>query len=206
MQIRPIEAALGAAKAHVTFLRAAYFMENLLANLHPMKEQGVLTALFSGDRQVEMVATADIGATAAELLRAGTSAPKVVELAGPATTTLAEAARAFSGALKKAVKLAPVPPAAQVEVLKGVGLSQTWAQGYADMSAAMESKKLAFEPPPSRGVAVRDPEPDTGLRVDARAQVFLDLRNHVGLAVHLRDRGDSPIDDADRWCLAPAGA
>ena len=152
MQLRPIEAALGTAKAHVTFLRAAYFMENLLGNLHPMKEQGVLPALFSGDRQVEMVATADIGATAAELLRAGTSAPKVVELAGPATTTLADAAQAFSAALKKPVKLAPVPPAAQVDVLKGVGLSQTWAQGYADMSAAMESKKLAFEGTPRRGL------------------------------------------------------
>ena len=152
MQLRPIEAALGSEKAHVTFLRAGYFMENLLGNLHPMKEQGVLPALFGGERQVDMVATADIGATAAELLRAGTSAPKLVELSGPTTSSLADAAKAFSAALKKPINLAPVPPAAQVEVLKGVGLSQTWAQGYADMSAAIEAKKLVFEGTPRRGL------------------------------------------------------
>lgn len=152
MQVRPIEAALGSLKAHVTFLRAGYFMENLLGNLHPMKEQGVLPAMFGGERQVEMVATADIGATAAELLRAGTSAPKLVELSGPSTSTLADAAKAFSEALKKPIALAPVPAAAQVEMLKGFGLNQTWAQGYADMSAALEAKKLVFEGTPRRGL------------------------------------------------------
>lgn len=152
MALRPIEAALGSVKAHVTFLRAGYFMENLLGNLHPMKEQGVLPAMFDGQREVEMVATADIGATAAELLRAGTSAPKLVELSGPGPSTLADAAKAFSAGLKKPINLAPVPAAAQVKVLEGVGLNQTWAQAYADMSAAIDSKKLVFEGKPRRGL------------------------------------------------------
>jgi uncharacterized protein YbjT (DUF2867 family) len=127
-------------------------MENLLANLHPMKEQGVLPAMFGGEKPVEMVATADIGAVAAELLRAGTSAPKVVELSGPAPSTLAQAAKAFSAALKKPINLAPVPAAAQVGVLTGVGLNQTWAQAYADMNACVESGKLNFEATPRRGL------------------------------------------------------
>lgn len=152
MSLRPIEQALSSSRAHVTFLRAGYFMENLLGNLQPMRDQGVLPALFSGERLVEMVATADIGATAAELLRAGTAAPKVVELSGPSASTLAGAAQVFSAALKRPVNLAPVPAAAQVEVLVGVGLPPTWAQAYADMSAAIEAKKLVFEGTPRRGL------------------------------------------------------
>lgn len=152
MGLRPIEAALGALKTHVTFLRPGYFMENELANLHPLREQGVLPAMFDPERKVEMVATADIGATAAELLRAGTSAPKLVELAGPAPCTLSQEVKLWSTALKKPINLAPVPAAAQVGVLTGVGLPPTWAKAYADMYAAMESNRLVFEGTPRRGL------------------------------------------------------
>jgi len=153
LMVRHIEQVLGAIKStHVTFLRAGYFMENLLANLHPMKEQGVLPAMFGPEKPVEMVATADIGAVAAELLRAGTSAPKVVELSGPSPTTLSQVLKVFSAALKKPLTLAPVPAAAQVGVLTGVGLNQAWAQGYADMNAAVENQTLKFEGTPRRGL------------------------------------------------------
>lgn len=147
-----IEQALSGLKAHVTFLRAGYFMENLLGNLHPMREQGVLPAMFDAQRKVEMIATADIGAVAAELLRAGTAAPKVVELSGPSTATLAEAAKAFSGALKKPINLAPVPAAAQVGVLTGVGLNEAWAKAYTEMNAALEANRLVYEGTPRRGL------------------------------------------------------
>ena len=152
MSSRQIEAALSGLKTHVTFLRAGYFMENTLANLHPMKEQGVLPAMFDAQRKVEMVATADIGALAAELLRAGVSAPKVVELTGPAGRTLTDVAKVFGEVLKKPIALAPVPAAAQVEVLTSVGLPPTWAKAYAEMNAAVESSRLVFEGTPRRGL------------------------------------------------------
>lgn len=153
MALRPIEQALASIPStHATFLRAGYFMENLLGSLHPMKEQGVLPAMFGAEKPVEMVATADIGAVAAELLRAGTSAPKVVELSGPAATTLTQAAKVFGAALKKPINLAPVPAAAQVGVLMGVGLNQTWAQAYTDMNACVEKGTLVFEGTPRRGL------------------------------------------------------
>lgn len=153
MMLKHVEQALGSIKGtHATFLRPGYFMENLLMNLHPMKDQGVLPAMFGGEKPVEMVATADIGAVAAELLRAGMSAPKVVELSGPSTTTLAQAAKVFGGALKKPINLAPVPAAAQVGVLTGVGLNQAWAQAYTDMNACLEAGKLNFEGTPRRGL------------------------------------------------------
>lgn len=147
-----LEKLLSDCRAHVTFLRAGYFMENLLANLHPMKEQGVLPAMLDVNRKVEMVATADIGAVAAELLRAGKSAPKIVELSGPTTTTLTEAAAAFGSKLGKKLNLAPVPAAAQVGVLKSVGLNEAWATAYAEMNAGMEAGRIVFEETPRRGL------------------------------------------------------
>ncbi len=136
----------------VTFLRAGYFMENLLANLHPMKEQGVLPVMFNANKKFEMVATADIGAVGAELLRQGPSAPKVVELAGPSTRSLTDAAAVFGAKLGKALTLAPVPPEAQVGVLTGVGLNPAWAKAYAELNDAMDAERAVFEGQPRRGL------------------------------------------------------
>ncbi len=149
--LRVIEQALTGLGAHVTFLRAGYFMENLLGSLAPMQAQGVLPAMFGADHKVEMVATSDIGAVAAELLRAGVGAPKVVELTGPTPTTLSDAAKVFSGALKKPINLAPVPPEAQVGVLMGAGLNEAWAKAYAEMNVAMETGRLVPEGALRRG-------------------------------------------------------
>lgn len=163
VSLHHVEKKLGAlADTRVTFLRAGYFMENLLANLHPMKEQGVLPAMF--DSKVEMVATADIGATAAELLRQGKAAPKVVELSGPAPRALTEVGAVFGKKLGKALQLAPVPKAAQFDVLKGVGLPEVWAKAYAEMNVAADSGLLAYEGAPRRGLVSLERFVDVALR------------------------------------------
>jgi uncharacterized protein YbjT (DUF2867 family) len=59
------ERLLSELKTPITFLRASYFMENLLANMMPMTQQGVLPTMFDANAPVEMIATADIGAVAA---------------------------------------------------------------------------------------------------------------------------------------------
>ncbi len=163
VSVHHVEKKLGAvAGTHFTFLRAGYFMENLLANLHPMKEQGVLPAMFS--KPLEMVATADIGATAAGLLREGVKAPKLVELSGPAALTLAEVAPVFGKKLGKTINLAPVPLEAQVDVLKGVGLPETWAKAYAEMNAAAEHGLMTYESAPRRGLVTIERFVETALR------------------------------------------
>lgn len=146
------ERELGSLAIPFTFLRAGYFMENLLANLHPMKEQGVLPALSSADLPVNMIATADIGAEAASLLRAGAFAPRVVELAGPKDRTFNQAAAVFAAALGKPVKAVVVPPEARVGALTAAGLPPVWAQAYVDMGHALDSGHMAFEGPVRRGV------------------------------------------------------
>jgi uncharacterized protein YbjT (DUF2867 family) len=146
------ERELGSLAVPFTFLRAGYFMENLLGNLHPMKEQGVLPALNSADLPMNMIATADIGAEAASLLRQGAFAPRIVELSGPKDRTLNEAAALFSTALGKPVKVAVIPPEARVGALTGAGLPPVWAQAYAEMGQALDSGHLSFTGPVRRGV------------------------------------------------------
>lgn len=152
LSARLLERELSSLKTPITFLRASYFMENLLANLHPMQTQGVLPVMFDPAHPLEMVATADIGALAAQLLREGKAAPRIVELGGPQPRTLADAAKAFGAALHKSLTLAPVPEQAQVGVLKSVGLNEAWAQGYAEMNAAFAKGKMVFEGAPRRGL------------------------------------------------------
>jgi uncharacterized protein YbjT (DUF2867 family) len=69
-------------RVHYTFLRAAYFMENLGMSLG-MLGQGVLPSFFPPDFALDMVATADIGRVVASLLVEGTTAHQVVEVGGP---------------------------------------------------------------------------------------------------------------------------
>ncbi len=148
----PVEAALSVIKTPVTFLRAGYFMENLLGNLHPMKEQGVLPALNQPTLPIGMVASADIGAEAAGLLRQGKFAPRVVELAGPADLSFNAAAAIFAKKLGRSVTTAFVPPEARVAALTGAGLPPVWAAAYAEMGSALDSGLAAFEGPVRRGV------------------------------------------------------
>ncbi len=57
MSLRVIEHALTGLKAHVTFLRAGYFMENFLGSLQPMQAQGVLPAMFNAGKRSRIKGT-----------------------------------------------------------------------------------------------------------------------------------------------------
>ena len=56
-----------------------------------------------------MVATADIGRTAAELLRDGWSGVRLVELEGPRRYSARDIGNAFAAALGREVRMEPVP-------------------------------------------------------------------------------------------------
>ena len=81
----PVEHALSTLPdTGVSLLRAGYFMENLPGNFG-MLDKGLLVAFHSGSLAIPMVATRDIGATAAALLVEGPPAPgsaRIVELSG----------------------------------------------------------------------------------------------------------------------------
>lgn len=78
-----MEQALGALHIPVTFLRPAWFMENALYDLIAARETGVIHSFLQPlDKAVPMIATADIGTLAAQLLQQEWAGHRVVELEG----------------------------------------------------------------------------------------------------------------------------
>lgn len=143
VSLRPLEAGL-AGREGVTFLRAAYFQENLGASIETARSEGVFYAGFDPERPIDMVATADIGREAARLLLAAEPGPAVVNLAGPQPRTLREAATALGAALGQTLDVVRIPADGVVEPLRAMGAGHL-AELYGEMNAALDAGLVAFE-------------------------------------------------------------
>lgn len=127
------EQALSGVRTRLTLLRATYFQENFAPVLGLAAAQGVLpTMLADLDRPQRMVATADIGRVAAELLTVE-DAPALVELAGPEDPTPRAVAAAFASALGREVVPVVPPREAWEGILREAGLGEEGARLLAAM-------------------------------------------------------------------------
>jgi uncharacterized protein YbjT (DUF2867 family) len=89
----------------VTFLRAAWFMENAAWDVEPARTAGVIPSYLQPlDKPFPMIATDDVGRTAAELLLEDWSGHRLVELEGPRRVSPNDIAEAFAKALGWPVK------------------------------------------------------------------------------------------------------
>jgi uncharacterized protein YbjT (DUF2867 family) len=89
----------------VTFLRAAWFMENAAWDIEPARNTGVIPSYLQPlDQPFPMIAAGDVGRTAADLLLEDCSGHRVVELEGPRRVSPNDVAEAFAKALGLAVK------------------------------------------------------------------------------------------------------
>lgn len=89
----------------VTFLRAAWFMENAAWDIEPARTVGVIPSYLQPlDKPFPMIATEDVGRTAAEILLEDWSGHRVVELEGPRRVSPNDLAEAFAKALGWPVK------------------------------------------------------------------------------------------------------
>jgi len=104
-----IEQALRKLSLPITFLRPGWFMENSTWDLAPAKNGVIPSYLQPLDKPVPMVATADIGRSAAELLQETWSEHRVVELEGPQRVTPNEIASTFAHLLGRPVRVEAVP-------------------------------------------------------------------------------------------------
>ncbi len=105
-----MEEALAALPLPVSFLRPAWFLENLAWDIPQAREQGVLSSYLQPlERAVPMVATADVGRVAAQLLVQEGSVPRFVELEGPERLSQHDIAAALSTALGRPVRAEAVP-------------------------------------------------------------------------------------------------
>jgi uncharacterized protein YbjT (DUF2867 family) len=104
-QLGLLEEALAGLSMPVSFLRAAWFMENVAWDVAPARRTGVIPSYLQPlDQSFPMVATEDVGRTAAELLLEDWTGRRVVELEGPRRISPNDLAEAFASTLGWPVK------------------------------------------------------------------------------------------------------
>ena len=121
-----IERALGDLPMPITFLRPGWFMENSAWDVAPAKNGVISSFLQPLDKPVPMVATADIGRSAAELLQETSqekrSGHRVVELEGPQRVTPNKIASTFAHLLGRPVTVEAVPRETWESMFKSQGM------------------------------------------------------------------------------------
>lgn len=109
-QLQIMEQELGTLSMPVAFLRAAWFIENAVWDVEPASTTGIMPGFLQPlERAVPMVATADIGRVAAQLLGETWTGRRVVELEGPCRVSPDDLATAFGHLLGRDVRAQPVP-------------------------------------------------------------------------------------------------
>jgi NAD(P)H dehydrogenase (quinone) len=108
--LRLLEQALGDLTIPITFLRAAWFMENAEWDIASARDEGVIHSYLQPlDRPVAMVATDDVGRVAAELLLEQWNGHRVIELSAAARVTPNDIAESLAKAIGQDVKADIVP-------------------------------------------------------------------------------------------------
>jgi NAD(P)H dehydrogenase (quinone) len=112
----------------VAFVRAAWFMENAAWDVPAAKVGVVPYFLQPLDHPIPMVATADIGRTAAEVLRENWNGVHVVELEGPRRYSANDISAGFAEALGHPVRMDPVPRDTWEELFRSQGMKHPLAR------------------------------------------------------------------------------
>jgi uncharacterized protein YbjT (DUF2867 family) len=115
------EASLQTLPVPVAFLRPAWFMENAAWDVPAAKTGTVPSFLQPLEHPIPMVATADIGQTAADLLCDRWTGTRIVELEGPARYSANDIAAGFAGALGHPVRMEPVARASWETLFRSQG-------------------------------------------------------------------------------------
>jgi uncharacterized protein YbjT (DUF2867 family) len=139
------EQRIAATGRRLTALRAAYFMENVAGMIGLMQAQGILPCSFDPRRKIPMIASADVGAAAADALLAPPAANDIVDVEGPAPLSYEDVAAAFGEALGKPVKAVPMPREAVIPALIQAGFSENVASVYGEMAEAVDKGLLTYE-------------------------------------------------------------
>lgn len=108
--LRFLEEALADLPIPITFLRAAWFMENAQWDVPSARDEGIMPSYLQPlDRPFPMIATRDVGRTAAKLLLEDWDGHRIVELEAQERVTPDQIALAFSRALSRDVQARSVP-------------------------------------------------------------------------------------------------
>ncbi|PZG13813.1 NmrA family NAD(P)-binding protein [Nonomuraea aridisoli] len=148
--LRPLEEALDTLTGvEVIHLRPGWFMENALPMIEEVRATGAAHGLIPGDLPLPAIATADIGAVAADLLtgrrRAGT---RVLELQGPRDITLNEVTAAIGAAVgRPGARYERIDAATMRDGLLAAGFSPHMADGTTAMTLDVAERRIAMTRP-----------------------------------------------------------
>jgi len=133
------------------FLRAGYFMENLLSQAGVIRSMGIMAGPLKDDLPQPMIATRDIGAVAADaLLRLDFVRKSSRELQGPRDVTYTEAATIIGAAIGKPGLAYKQVPAQQLKpALMQMGMSSNMADLLLEMADALNSGHMRMLEPRS---------------------------------------------------------
>ena len=133
------------ARLDAVYLRAGYFMENLLPQVGVIQSFGFLGGPVRDDLPLPMIATRDIGAVAAELLLTGDfSGKQPRELLGPRDVTYTEVASIIGKAIGRPGLSYRQLPAWQLKpALVQMGMSSSMADLLLEMTEALNAGYMA---------------------------------------------------------------
>lgn len=118
-----MEQALRELTIPVTFLRPAWFMENFTWDVAPARDSGVIASFLQPlNKPVPMIATADVGRVAAELIQEDWRGCRVVELEAAHRITPNEVAATFAKILSNPVRAEAVPRETWASLFKSQGM------------------------------------------------------------------------------------
>jgi uncharacterized protein YbjT (DUF2867 family) len=163
---RMVEQRLAETRIPAIFLRAAYFMENwapLVA--HAVRTGTLPTFLAPPQRAIPMVATADVGATAATLLLEDWMGTRAVTLAGPQDYAPNDVAAIVAAALGTPVDVAVLPEAQWPQALADAGFSNAALAGFIEMTRGLNGPHIDMTSDP-RAVGRLGPTPLERVIVD----------------------------------------
>jgi uncharacterized protein YbjT (DUF2867 family) len=123
------------------FLRAGYFMENLLPQAGVIQSLGMMAGPIRPDLRLPMIATRDIGAAAADLLmNLDFSGKQTRELLGAREVTYSEAARIIGAAIGKPDLTYTQLPASQLKpALMQMGMSASMVDLLLELADSLNS-------------------------------------------------------------------
>ncbi|WP_197341113.1 NAD(P)H-binding protein [Ralstonia solanacearum] len=132
------------ATVDVLHLRAASFMENLLAKIGPMRQSGLLPDMADGDVPMPMVAAADLAQAAADALLAPTFTGKsAAALLGDRDYTMREAAAILGAAVGRPdIAYVRAAPADAKAALIAHGFSPDVADQFEEMADALSQRRI----------------------------------------------------------------
>jgi uncharacterized protein YbjT (DUF2867 family) len=157
---------------NVLALRPAYFMENTLAQISVIKQNGIMGSPVKADLKMPMIASKDIGEYAAKRLSALNFKGKNSRfLLGERDVTYSEVAKIFGGAIGKPdLQYVEFPYDGLKQAMLGMGASESLADNMNQMIKVINEGKF------SEGV-VRDAESTTPTSIEEFAKTFAHLYN-----------------------------